>query len=97
VTADRSTDADELDVLILTSVIDNRAHKVIGSELCAPHATHTGRFEALCGHLVSPAPLIEADGAPCDRCTELDPTPATARPRHRRRRRGWGLRRLLPV
>ncbi|WP_168170511.1 hypothetical protein [Pseudonocardia sp. EC080625-04] len=46
---------------------------------------------------MSPAPLIEADGAPCDRCTELDPTPATARPRRRRRRRGWGLRRLLPV
>lgn len=82
------------DLLTLTSVIDNRAHKVIASELCAPQATHTGRYAALCGHLVSPAPLVEADGAPCGRCTELDPTPVAER-RRPARRRGRGLRRLL--
>lgn len=94
-TAERSNDPGAPDVLTLTSVIDSRAHKVIDSELCASHATRTGRYEALCGHLVAPAPLVEADGAPCARCVQLDPTPAAVAPRHRRRRRG--LRRLLPA
>ncbi|MBP2370907.1 hypothetical protein [Pseudonocardia parietis] len=74
-------------------MIDNRAHKVIGSELCASHAMRTGRYEAVCGHLVAPAPLVDADGAPCARCVQLDPTPAAVSPRRRRR----GLRRLLPA
>ena len=94
VTAERSNDEATPDVLTVTSVIDGRAHKVIDSELCAPHAVRSGRYEALCGHLVAPAPLIDADGAPCARCVQLDPTP-TAPPARRRRRRG--LRRLLPV
>ena len=95
VTAGQSNNADVPDILTLTSVIDNRAHKVTGSELCASHSTRTGRFAALCGHLVSPAPLVEAEGTPCTRCVQLDPTP-TAVPAHRRRR-GWALRRLLAV
>lgn len=81
------------EVLTLTSVIDRRAHKVTDTELCAPHALRTGRYEALCGHLVSPAPLVAADGTPCRRCLDLDPTPAVAAPR---RRGGW-LGRLLPA
>lgn len=85
--------ADEPEVLTLTSVIDRRAHKVTDTELCAPHAVRTGRYEALCGHLVSPAPLVAADGTPCRRCAELDPTPTAATPR---RRGGW-LGRLLPA
>ncbi|MBC3190103.1 hypothetical protein H7X46_03380 [Pseudonocardia sp. C8] len=95
-TAERVNDADMPEVLTLTSVIDSRAHKVTDSELCAPHAMRNGRYAALCGHLVSPAPLIEADGAPCARCVQLDPTPPATPPR-RPRRRGWGLRRLLAV
>ncbi|MEJ8280423.1 hypothetical protein [Pseudonocardia spirodelae] len=67
------------------------------SELCAPHSVRTGRYTALCGHLVSPAPLVEADGVPCARCVQLDPTPVAPAPRRPARRRGWGLRRLLPV
>ncbi|WP_156819419.1 hypothetical protein [Pseudonocardia sp. HH130630-07] len=93
-TAGQSADADVPDVFTLTSVLDNRAHKVIDSELCAPHACDIGRYEALCGHLVSPAPLVEEDGAPCARCAELDPTATVEQPR-RSRRRGWGLRRML--
>ncbi|MEU6698095.1 hypothetical protein [Pseudonocardia sp. NPDC046786] len=81
------------EVLTLTSVIDRRAHKVTDTELCAPHAMRTGRYEALCGHLVSPAPLVAADGTPCRRCVELDPTPTVTTPR---RRGGW-LGRLLPA
>ena len=96
VTAEQSTDADGHDVFTLTSVIDNRAHKVIDSELCAQQSAQTGRFAALCGHLVTPAPLVEADGAPCSRCAELAPAPEPPRQR-RPRRRGWGLRRLLAV
>lgn len=81
------------DVLTVTSVIDNRAHKVIDSELCAPHAVRAGRYEALCGHLVAPVPLVEADGVPCARCVQLDPT--VRRTPERPERRGRRLRRML--
>ncbi len=99
VTAGRTNDAGCPDVLTLTSVLDGRAHKVTDAELCAPHSVRTGRYAALCGHLVSPAPLIDVAGVPCGRCGQLDPTPpADEAPRRRpARRRGWGLRRLLPA
>lgn len=62
----------ECELVSLTSVIDSRAHMVTDVELSSPHAMQTGRYEALCGHLIAPAPLIEPDGARCRRCDELD-------------------------
>lgn len=94
-TAGRPPDELLPDVLTVTSVIDSRAHKVVDSELCAPHAARSGRYEALCGHLVAPAPLVEADGMPCPRCTQLDPRGSRPRERPGRRDRGRGLRRIL--
>ena len=64
--------ATEYELVSLTSVIDSRAHMVTDVELSSPHAMRTGRYEALCGHLIAPAPLIEPDGARCRRCDELD-------------------------
>ena len=93
-TAGRPQEDLQPDVLTLTSVIDSRAHKVIDSELCAPHAVRAGRYEALCGHLVAPAPLIEADGAPCARCVQLDPTVPATEKLPGRRSRGRRLRRI---
>ncbi len=98
VTAGRTNRAGGPDVLTVTSVLDGRAHKVTDAELCAPHSMRTGRYAALCGHLVSPAPLIDVAGTPCARCVQLDPTPpAEETSRRPARRRGWGLRRVLPA
>ena len=85
--ADRS---EECDLVTLTSVIDNRAHVVTDIELSSPRAMQAGRYEALCGHLISPAPMVEPDGTRCRRCAELDR--ATRDPARVRRSR---LRRLL--
>ena len=83
--------ATEYELVSLTSVIDSRAHVVTDVELSSPHAMRMGRYEALCGHLIAPAPLIEPDGARCRRCDELDRALRPARPQARRSR---GLGRL---
>lgn len=78
----------EVELVSLTSVIDNRAHVVTDVELSSPHAMRMGRYEALCGHLIAPAPLIEPDGTRCQRCDELD---RAQRPQPQgRRNRGLG-------
>lgn len=84
-------EAAEYELVSLTSVIDSRAHMVTDVELSSPHAMRMGRYEALCGHLIAPAPLIEPDGTRCQRCDELDRALRPARPRARRSR---GLGRL---
>ncbi|RZT83973.1 hypothetical protein EV383_0806 [Pseudonocardia sediminis] len=83
------------DLVTLTSVRDNRAHIVTEVELCSSHAARMGRYEALCGHLISPAPMVEPDGARCARCAELGGIGrAPERSSRRGRTRGLG-RRLL--
>lgn len=84
-------EASEFELVSLTSVIDGRAHIVTDVEFSSPHATRMGRYEALCGHLISPVPLIEPDGARCRRCDELDRALRPVRPPARRAR---GLGRL---
>ncbi|MDQ4116445.1 MAG: hypothetical protein M3235_05715 [Actinomycetota bacterium] len=80
------------ELVSLTSVIDNRAHMVSDVELTSPHAMRMGRYEALCGHLIAPAPLIEPDGARCPRCDELNPARRPAQPRMRGSRSPGRLR-----
>ncbi|MDN5920276.1 MAG: hypothetical protein L0I76_35130 [Pseudonocardia sp.] len=83
------------DLVTLTSVIDNRAHIVTDVELSSSHAVRMGRYEALCGHLIAPAPMVEPDGKRCPRCAELGGVSSqTERPSRRGRSRGLG-RRLL--
>lgn len=81
------------DIVTLTSVIDNRAHMVTDVELSSPDALGMGRYEALCGHLIAPAPMVVPDGTRCQRCAELG---GAGRPGGQapRRARGFG-RRLL--
>lgn len=58
------------DFVLLTSVIDGLAHVVTDVELCSPEAMRQGRYLAVCGHRVSPAPLVVPDGARCSPCTD---------------------------
>jgi hypothetical protein len=71
--------------VIVTCITDNRAHAVLDSQLAT--AVETGRYNALCGHLVSAAPMTEPDGEPCLLCEELRDRPAAPRRRHRTLRR----------
>ena len=82
----------EYDLVSLTSVIDKRAHVVTDIELSSPNAARIGRYEALCGHLIAPAPMVEPDGITCDRCTELR---RAQRPPRRSDRRSRGFARRL--
>lgn len=93
VSSDAADRAHGYDVMTLTSVIDNRAHMVTDVELSSPHAVRMGRYEALCGHLIAPAPMVVPDGARCQRCAELG---GTGRPvaQASRRPRGFGRRPL---
>lgn len=71
--------------VIVTCALDSRAHAVHDSQLAT--ALETGRYNALCGHVVAAAPMTEPDGLPCLLCEEL-----ASRSAERRRHRG--LRRL---
>lgn len=83
------------ELVTLTSVLDSRAHMVTDVEFSSERALRMGRYEALCGHLIAPAPMVEPDGTRCTRCAELGGVAGTAeRPSRRARPRGLG-RRLL--
>ncbi|HEY0814195.1 MAG TPA: hypothetical protein VGE11_13015 [Pseudonocardia sp.] len=68
----------------VTCTLDSRAHAVHDIQLAA--ALETGRYNALCGHIVTAAPLAEPDGLPCLLCEALVDRPVGPR-RHRSLRR----------
>ena len=65
--------------VIVTCTQDSRAHAVHDAQLAT--APESGRYNALCGHLVAAAPMTEPDGEPCLLCEELRNRPVE-RPRH---------------
>lgn len=65
----------------ITSSRDGRAHQVPDALLGEALASGTGLFPALCGQLLTAAPLTSPPGPPCLLCMEL------TRPRRRSRRR----------
>lgn len=69
-----------IQTVTVTCSLDSRAHAVHDSQLAT--ALDTGRYNALCGHLVSAAPMTEPDGQPCLLCEELRDRP-NDRPRYR--------------
>lgn len=81
----------------MTCSLDGRAHNVTDNSLRA--GQRTGRYQALCGHLVSAAALAAPLGRPCTKClaailmADQAPTTLTARC-WRHRQPGW-LRRIL--
>ncbi|ODU02129.1 MAG: hypothetical protein ABS81_18485 [Pseudonocardia sp. SCN 72-86] len=68
----------------VTCRLDSRSHAVPDTELTRTAAADTGRYQAICGHVVSPASLVAPDGKPCDACSEA--TPASGGKGRRRRR-----------
>lgn len=74
------------ETMIVTCALDSRSHAVPDYEVTRA-ALDTGRFSALCGHVIAAAPLTEPDGEPCPQCLALN-RPAVPR-------RVRGLRRLL--
>lgn len=75
----------DVQTVTVTCSVDSRAHAVHDTQLAT--ATESGRYNALCGHVVAAVPMTEPDGAPCLLCEELR-LHAVDRPRHR------GLRRI---
>jgi hypothetical protein len=58
-----------LQTITVTCTQDSRAHAVHDAQLAT--ALESGRYNALCGHLVAAAPMTEPDGEPCLLCEEL--------------------------
>jgi len=75
----------------ITCCIDGQAHDVTDESAAVGH--HAGKYQALCGYVVSAAPMIVPVGRPCSRCTAASVTaqPTTGRParRSRHRQTGW--------
>jgi hypothetical protein len=69
-----------VDTITVTCSIDSRAHEVPDAELAAAARRSDGRYQALCGHRVAAAPMVEPDGQPCLLCAAiLERTEATRR------------------
>lgn len=90
--------AERLYTTRITCSLDGQAHNVTDENVAT--GREAGGYEAVCGHLIVPAPMIAPIGASCPDCTavlapqEPDPTTTSGRPRHRKR--GWLWRMLHP-
>jgi hypothetical protein len=60
-----------VDTITVTCAIDTRAHEVPDAELAASARQSDGHYQALCGHMVAAAPMVEPDGQPCLLCTAI--------------------------
>jgi len=65
----RGSTRDDRTSVTITCVVDGRAHRVSDLQWGAAEADGRGRYEALCGHVVTAGSLTEPDGAPCSACS----------------------------
>jgi hypothetical protein len=70
----------DVQTVTVTCALDSRAHAVHDTQLA--NAVESGRYNALCGHIVAAAPMTEPDGQPCLLCDALRDRPTDPR-RHR--------------
>ena len=68
----------------VTCVADGRCHAVPDSELAIGATQRGGHYAALCGHVVTPAPMVAPDGELCPVCAERDAAHRRRSPRSRR-------------
>jgi hypothetical protein len=69
-----------VDTITVTCSIDSRAHEVPDTEIAASARRSDGHYQALCGHMIAAAPMVEPDGQPCLLCTAIiERTNATRR------------------
>ena len=55
----------------VTCIADGWAHRVPDIELTADMSESDGYYQAVCGHRVAAASMVEPDGRPCPLCTEM--------------------------
>ena len=73
-----SADLGEVVAVTVTCLSDGRAHVVPDTEM-VDGASHNGCYRAVCGHVVTAAPMVEPDGKPCRPCSTVhDVVPAPA-------------------
>lgn len=56
----------------VTCVLDGRCHSVPDEELAIGIARRGGQYAAVCGHVVTPAPMVAPDGELCPACADRD-------------------------
>ena len=56
----------------VTCVMDGRCHSVPDEELAIGIAHRGGQYAAVCGHVITPAPMVAPDGDLCPGCAERD-------------------------
>lgn len=55
----------------VTCIADGWSHRVPDIELTAEMSQTNGYYQAVCGHRVAAASMVEPDGRPCPLCTEM--------------------------
>ena len=80
-TAEHESDAGPIVTVTVTCVHDGQSHAVPDTELTSMTAG-SGYYRAVCGHVVTAAPMVALEGAPCPHCA--DSRGAKASPRARR-------------
>ncbi|MCW2717746.1 MAG: hypothetical protein QOG20_6414 [Pseudonocardiales bacterium] len=55
----------------VTCIADGWAHRVPDIELTSEMSQSDGYYQAVCGHRVAAASMVEPDGRPCPLCTEM--------------------------
>lgn len=82
----------------ITCCVDGQAHDVTDENAAVGH--HAGEYQAMCGYVVSAAPMVAPLGRPCSKCIAVSVTAprTTGRPvpRSRHRQTGWLWRMLHP-
>lgn len=64
----------------MTCMHDGRSHAVPDTELTGT-TSGSGYYRAVCGHLVSAAPMVAPEGSPCRTCDETRQTKPARSPR----------------
>jgi len=57
-----------VETVTVTCCIDDRAHEVREADLAVALTRSDGYYQALCGHVVTAAPMVMPDGRPCHPC-----------------------------
>ena len=60
-----------VDTITVTCCVDSRAHEVPDAELAEAARRLDGYFQALCGHRITAASMVEPDGQPCLLCAAI--------------------------
>jgi hypothetical protein len=58
----------DITTVAITCIVDGRAHAVPDVQIAGPQADRQGRYVAVCGHVVTAAPMVEPEGMPCPLC-----------------------------